>query len=302
MGVCVFWGFGKKTGPRAPNNSPYRAFTKEFDELAGAGDVLRRLAPGILSEQLVSELRAPTVARVRATQRSLDFQSRLRAGHDLGERPLFTLLIDHSGSMRRPKAMAAATLADIAGAILEREHALFDILGFTTSSWKGGASRQRWLAQGSPANPGRLCDLLHIVYADAAKPHKRWQRELPLMLMPEVLKENVDGEALLWARDRAMGLNPTAWVCVHVSDGVPMDDATVLANGGEQNGWCLYKHLTEVIAELEGDKRIRLGSLSLDYDFGAYFKSSRRVDALNDSAMVLFDLLEDLIWPHATED
>lgn len=299
-GNVMFWGFGGKKDLSRTNLELYRPYTTRYDEIVTAASLLQE--SGLVTFPILEQLREPTPARFRATQRSTQFQSRYRAGHDLGSRPLFTLLIDHSGSMRGPKAMAAAVMADVAGAIFEHERVLFEILGFTTSSWRGGASRRLWQARGSPRSPGRLCDLRHIVYADAAQPDPRWTNALPLMLWPEVLKENVDGEALLWARDRALRLKPTAWVCVHLSDGVPMDDSTVLANGGEENGWYLYQHLAEAVAMLGGDPTIRLGCLSLDYDVGSYFPVSRRADVLDESAAVLFDLLEDLIWTPSSND
>jgi len=294
----MFWGFGRKSAPSGPNLAPYQAYTTQFDQVLSATE-LRKSQGSVMPAHLLNEVREPTPARMRATRRSMAFQSCYRAGHELGERSVFTLLIDHSGSMRGPKAMAAAVLADVAGAILEHEHVLFDILGFTTSSWRGGYSRQKWKSRGSPESPGRPCDLFHIVYADAQKPDRSWPNNLPFMLLPETLKENVDGEALLWAKERAMSLDPPSWVCVLVSDGVPMDDSTVPANGGDKNGWYLYRHLTETIAELGADPRIRLGYLSLEYDVAKYFFSTRRVDSLENSATIFFDLVEDLIWSPA---
>jgi cobaltochelatase CobT len=296
----MFFGFGKKSAQQAPNSGPYRAYTTEFDEVISAGELRKQVAlfPGLLDS-----LRQLTPARIHATQRSMDFQARFIAGHPLGERPVFTILIDHSGSMRGPKSLSAGVLADIAIAIFENMQVKFEVLGFTTSSWKGGRSRQEWVSRGSPPQPGRLCDLRHIVYVDAGKPDSDWTRSLPLMMSDDVLKENVDGEALLWARQRAEALNPTAWICVHVSDGTPMDDATVLANGGEQTGWYLQQHLDSVVQSFNADPAIRLGCLALEYDLvRAPFHPVRYAKSLNDAPAIFYDLLDDLIWPAAKEE
>ena len=293
-GEVMFLGFGAKKGSPAANTEPYRPYTTQFDQIATAASLLTPRSPE--TEAMLDQLRAPTPAQLRATQRALKFQGRYRSGHDLGARPLFTLLIDHSGSMRGAKAMAAAILADVVGGVLDHEHVSRDILGFTTRSWQGGEARKLWRSRGKPDAPGRLCELLHIVYADAREQHANWTRDIPLMLMPELLKENVDGEALLWARDRAMQHDPTAWVCVLVSGGVPMDDATIQANGGDRTSWYLYKHLIETVSEFNADPRIRLGCLSLDYHAAPGFRATRRVDVLEDTAAVAFDLLGDLIW------
>lgn len=282
-----------------PNPDPYKAYTTEFDEEISADALSARVA---LLSDLLYPLRAVTPARIRATQRAMDFQARFNAGHPLGDRPAFTILIDHSGSMRGPKSQSAAILADIAGSIFENMQVRFEILGFTTSTWKGGRSRLAWKSHGAPPNPGRLCDLLHIVYADARKPSKGWSRNIPLMMCDDVLKENVDGEALLWARQRIAPLEPTSWVCLHVSDGVPMDDSTVLANGGTKDGWDLNQHLNAVVESFNAEPAIHLGCLSLEYyKLSAPFHTVRYSKSLNDAPSAVYDLLDALIWSKTEE-
>jgi cobaltochelatase CobT len=304
------FGFFRRKLPRGssePTPEGYRVFTEQFDQETSASDLMRsirrRLPTSAMSaEQLYAELQSPTPARMKAVQRSIDFQARWRKGHSLGERPLITILIDHSGSMRGPKAMTAAVAADAIGSILDHERAEFEILGFTTRSWHGGQSRALWLSRGSPEHPGRLCDLLHIVYREAGQPNRpvHWPRSLPLLLIDEVLKENVDGEALLWARRRAMKKEPTSWICLLISDGVPMDDTTVLANGGEKNGWYLNRHLAAVMEEFTSSPTIRAGCLALDYKPDANFLDVRVTDTLQDAPAQAFDVLEALIWPNET--
>jgi cobalamin biosynthesis protein CobT len=291
----MFLGFGKKSAAQTGENQPYRAYTTEFDEVVSAAHLSLRYT---LSLDLLTSLRDLTPARIGATRRAMEFQARFNAGHTLGERPVFTVLIDHSGSMRGPKSLSAAILADIAATIFEDMRTPLDLLGFTTSTWQGGKSRKKWLSRRSPTSPGRLCDLLHIVYLDATKPDRSWGRFLPLMMLDDVLKENIDGEALLWARQRVLPLNPTAWVCVVVSDGVPMDDATVMANGGERTGWYLQQHLNAVVEGFNGDPAIRLGCLALDtYASNTPFSALRHAKSLNDAPAMFYDLLDDLIWP-----
>ncbi len=242
-------------------------------------------------------MRVRTPAWVEATQRAMSFQTRFRAGHSLGDKPHFTLLIDHSGSMKGARSLAAATVTDILGDMLEHQHCSMDLLGFTTGAWKGGKSRVFWLGRGAPENPGRLNDLLHIVYNDETGSVGRWPVYLPLMLMPNVLRENIDGEALLWARDRAMRRDPTSWVCLLISDGAPVDDSTLQEN---DLGY-LQRHLQLVVEQLNADPRTRLGCLAFDYHAVVPFRAIKHADGLEHATLRAFDLLEDLIWPQATE-
>lgn len=291
--------------PIVPGPDGYSAFTTEFDREVAAATLLDELGwndPGLRGERdrLVSEFGAASAVRAKAAKRSIEFQARWRGGHDLGPRPLVTVLIDHSGSMRGPKSWTAAITADVIGDILQHERIAFEVLGFTTSSWHGGRSRKRWLTSHmSPMFPGRLCDLLHIVYRDADGVPQSWHRNLILLLDKNVLKENVDGEALLWAHRRAAEYNPTSWVCLLLSDGAPVDDATIQANAGENNSWYLYRHLAQVVGDLNNESGVRLGRLSLDQsdDEPSPFMDVSQVDVLEDAPSLAFDLLENLIWP-----
>jgi cobaltochelatase CobT len=135
------------------------------------------------------------------------------------------------------------------------------------------------------------------VYRDAAETNQNWTRNLPLMASPEVLKENIDGEALLWAHGRAMARDTTDWICVLISDSRPVDDATILANGPPENNWYLLNHLRTVVGHLNAEPSARLGCLALDEIGDMPFRAIRRVPVLEDTALRAFDLLEDLIWP-----
>ena len=179
-----------------------------------------------------------------------------------------TLLIDNSGSMRgRPIAVAAMS-ADILARTLERCGVKVEILGFTTRAWKGGQSRESWLRAGKPANPGRLNDLRHIVYKPADAPWRRARRSLGLMLREGLLKENIDGEAILWAHHRLAGRPEQRRILMVISDGAPVDDSTLSANPGNY----LERHLREVIGWVETRSEIELLAIGIGHDVTRYYK------------------------------
>ncbi|HEV7690805.1 MAG TPA: hypothetical protein VGO52_08285 [Hyphomonadaceae bacterium] len=294
--------------PASPPSEGYKAYTRQFDRETTAHDLVKEIraqGPNFAAESsdLLRLFKSPSLMRTKADLQAVAFQARWRSGHDLGERPLVTLLIDHSGSMKGPKALAAATAADVLGRILEHERIDFEVLGYTTQSWKGGRSRRMWIRNRRPPNPGRLCDLLHVVYHAASNPGQQsWARDLIVMLDPEVPKENVDGEALQWARARADAVRPTAWICLLLGDGVSVDDSTILANGAPVSNWYLARHVESVAGDLKADATVRLGCLSLEREPVRAFQSLRIVDLLEDAPAGLFHLLEELIWPpQATE-
>ena len=158
-----------------------------------------------------------------------------------------TLLLDNSGSMRGRPIMVAACCADILARTLERCGVKVEILGFTTKAWKGGQSREAWLAAGKPTNPGRLNDLRHIVYKTADAPWRRSKRNLALMMREGLLKENIDGEALAWAHNRLLARPEHRRILMMISDGAPVDDSTLSVNSGSY----LEQHLRQVIEEIE---------------------------------------------------
>lgn len=179
-----------------------------------------------------------------------------------------TLLIDNSGSMRgRPIAVAAMS-ADILARTLERCGVKVEILGFTTRAWKGGQSREAWLRGGKPANPGRLNDLRHIVYKPADAPWRRARRSLGLMLREGLLKENIDGEAILWAHHRLVGRPEQRRILMVISDGAPVDDSTLSANPGNY----LERHLREVIEWVETRSEIELLAIGIGHDVTRYYR------------------------------
>src|ERR1700721_2333385 len=181
-----------------------------------------------LSRIIVDPLLALTYKRERDT----DFRD-----------TVVTLLLDNSGSMRGRPIMVAAMCADILARTLERCAVKVEILGFTTRAWKGGQSRERWIAGGKPPQPGRLNDLRHIIYKSADEPWRRARRNLGLMMREGLLKENIDGEALTWAHSRMLARPEQRRIIMMISDGAPVDDSTLSVNSGTY----LERHLRQVI-------------------------------------------------------
>ncbi len=178
-----------------------------------------------------------------------------------------TLLIDNSGSMRGRPISIAAISADIMARTLERCGVKTEILGFTTRAWKGGQSREQWLGQGRPPTPGRLNDLRHIVYKRADEPWRRARKNLGLMMREGLLKENIDGEALMWAHNRMIGRSEERKVLMVISDGAPVDDSTLSVNSGSY----LEKHLRQVIGWIEGKSPVELIAIGIGHDVTRYY-------------------------------
>ncbi|MBA4274087.1 MAG: cobaltochelatase subunit CobT [Alphaproteobacteria bacterium] len=178
-----------------------------------------------------------------------------------------TLLIDNSGSMRGRPITIAALSADILARTLERCGVKVEILGFTTRDWKGGMCRKRWLSDGRPSDPGRLNDLRHIIYKSADMRLARARRNLGLMLKDGILKENIDGEAVLWAYQRLRARKEQRKILMVISDGAPVDDSTLSIN----TGGYLDRHLREAIAEVERDRSVELLAIGIGHDVTRYY-------------------------------
>jgi cobaltochelatase CobT len=198
-----------------------------------------------------------------------------------------TLLIDNSGSMRgRPIAVAAMS-ADILARTLERCGVKVEILGFTTRAWKGGQAREQWLRAGKPAQPGRLNDLRHIIYKPADLPLRRARRNLGLMLREGLLKENIDGEAILWAYNRLLARPEERRILMVISDGAPVDDSTLSTNPGNY----LEKHLREVIEFIETQSPVELLAIGIGHDVTRYY---RRAVTISDPEQLGTTMLRQL--------
>lgn len=202
---------------------------------------------------------------------------------------IVTLLIDNSGSMRGRPIAAAAACTDIIASTLDRCGVKLEILGFTTRAWGGGQSRDKWIADGQPHAPGRLNDLRHIVYKAAATPWRQARRQLGLMLSDGLLKGNVDGEALLWACQRLQARPEARRILVVISDGAPVDDATLTVNPGNY----LDRHLHQAIGFVETRTSIELTAIGIAHDVGRYYRRAVTIYDLDDLGRVLLrDLIE----------
>ena len=198
-----------------------------------------------------------------------------------------TLLIDNSGSMRGRPISVAAMSADIIARTLERCAVKVEVLGFTTRAWKGGQAREGWVEANKPGNPGRLNDLRHIVYKGADALWRRARRNLGLMLREGLLKENIDGEALMWAHNRLIGRPEQRRILMVISDGAPVDDATLSVNAGNY----LERHLRDVIEFIETKTPIELTAIGIGHDVTRYY---RRAVTINDAEELGGTMMQNL--------
>jgi cobaltochelatase CobT len=283
-----------------PPSFDYKAFTTAHDEIVAASelcddDELVRLR-AYLDQQLthlqgaVTKLANRLQRRLMAQQnRSWDFDQEegmldaarlarivVSPGSSLSYKierdtefrdTVVTLLIDNSGSMRGRPISIAAISADILARTLERCGVKTEILGFTTRAWKGGQAREAWLAAGRTPSPGRLNDLRHIVYKAADEPWRRAKKNLGLMMREGLLKENIDGEALLWAHSRMIARHEERKILMVISDGAPVDDSTLSVN----NGAYLERHLRQVIGWIEARSPVELCAIGIGHDVTRYY-------------------------------
>ncbi len=299
----------------------YRIFTTQFDEMVAAtelcdADELTRLR-NFLDQQLQS-MQGLVARLANKLQRLLMAQQNRTWEFDLEEGildtarlpriiidPMYplsfkrekdmnfrdtvvTLLLDNSGSMRGRPIMVAAMCADILARTLERCAVKTEILGFTTRAWKGGQSREKWIAAGKPPHPGRLNDLRHIVYKAADEPWRRARRNLGLMMREGLLKENIDGEALMWAHNRIVGRPEQRRILMVISDGAPVDDSTLSVNAGNY----LERHLRHVIEDIEERSPVELVAIGIGHDVTRYY---RRAVTIVDAEQLGGAMTEQLI-------
>jgi cobaltochelatase CobT len=207
-----------------------------------------------------------------------------------------TLLIDNSGSMRGRPITVAATCADILARTLERCGVKVEILGFTTKAWKGGQSREKWLGSGKPQAPGRLNDLRHIVYKAADAPWRRARRNLGLMMREGLLKENIDGEALIWAHNRLLARPEQRRILMMISDGAPVDDSTLSVNPGNY----LERHLRAVIDQIEMRSPVELLAIGIGHDVTRYYRRAVTIVDADELAGAMTEQLASLFADETT--
>ncbi len=276
----------------------YKAFTRRYDVETYVENLHRVLDMPTPEVELEDVWRAfesgLLVWKTRLDVECLALSKRLRAElpEELRKDTIVTLLIDQSGSMRGQKMLMTAASADIVQDFLRGLGIAVEILGFTTRSWRGGKSRWLWILRGRPQNPGRLCDLLHIIYKDA---NEAWDGtgswSFLQMLRPELAKENIDGEAIQWAAGRLRARPERHRKLLVISDGAPVDDSTLDANDLEY----LQRHLEEVIAALQSSGDIAFAALGIDHWVERYYPRFKTVSSLGDIGPALLGLLAELL-------
>jgi cobaltochelatase CobT len=201
-----------------------------------------------------------------------------------------SILVDSSGSMRGRSMTVAAICADIISTTLERCNVKTEVLGFTTKQWKGGESRKKWMEDGKPDNPGRLNDIRHIIFKSAETPWRRGQKNFGLMLREGLLKENVDGEALIWAHDRLARRQEQRKILMVISDGAPVDDSTLSTN---KNNF-LDLHLRQVIHSIESQSSVSLIAIGIGHDVTRYYKNAVTIHRAEELGGAMLEQLTDL--------
>tara|TARA_B100000700_G_scaffold329308_1_gene450489 strand:- start:681 stop:2489 length:1809 start_codon:yes stop_codon:yes gene_type:complete len=308
---------------KSSSKAKYKIFTNEYDETKNAEDLesedeINRLRKN-LDQQLtnlqsiVAKLANKLQRQLLAKQnRSWDFDleegmldasklSRIIINpfHSLSYKmeketefkdTIVTLLIDNSGSMRGRPISVAAICADILSRTLERCSVKVEILGFTTKNWKGGKSREKWNLESKPLNPGRLNDLRHIVYKSADKPWRQSKKNLGLMLKEGLLKENIDGEALLWAFKRIMARKEERKILMVISDGAPVDDSTLSVNSGDY----LEKHLKQTVKWIEETSNIEILAIGIGHDVTRYYNKAIKIADVQELGDVMINQLAKL--------
>ncbi|KQZ14749.1 cobalt chelatase [Mesorhizobium sp. Root554] len=314
-----------------PKEIDYKVFTTAFDETVGAEELcdeeeLDRLR-AFLDKQL-SNLQGVVGRLANRLQRRLMAQQNRSWDFDLEEgyldparlvrvvidpmQPLsfkqerdtkfrdtvVTLVLDNSGSMRGRPITVAATCADILARTLERCGVSVEILGFTTRAWKGGQAREKWLKDGKPPNPGRLNDLRHIIYKSADHPWRRARRNLGLMMREGLLKENIDGEALMWAHQRLMGKPEQRKILMMISDGAPVDDSTLSVNPGNY----LERHLRAVIDLIETRSPVELLAIGIGHDVTRYYRRAVTIVDAEELAGAMTEQLASLFGEESVRE
>jgi cobaltochelatase CobT len=304
-------------------NNDYSIFTKEYDEIIEARDLTTPDEAIRLRTQLDNLIKpyqatigrlANKLQRLLLAQQNTSWSYNLEEGmldtarlHRVIAKPgyplsfkqetennfkdtIVSLLIDNSGSMRGRSISLAAICTDIIGSTLERCQIKTEILGFTTKNWKGGDSKQKWTNQGSQINPGRLNDIRHIIYKSADNSWRRSRKHFGTMLREGLLKENIDGEALIWSHERLILRNEDRRILIVISDGAPVDDSTLSANNEEY----LDNHLKKVIYEIENDSPIELQAIGIGHDVTKYYKNAITINRAEELGEVLLDQLTKL--------
>ena len=282
--------------PENLNPDEYHIFTDKFDKEVNANEIDLHIGTRDWPAWAKACNNYKSIAQKWKLNAAQDWEagiSRLLADpHFDDHRIAISILIDHSGSMKGDKAFLACAIAEVLASVFYKLGVQYEILGFTTSTWCGGSSRREWIQSGSPNNPGRLCDLLHIIYEPFSKKNAKVGKSIHNIFREKLLKENVDGEALIWASTRFPKTGLDKRILIVVSDGAPVDDSTLACNPKD----FLCNHLKEVIADLTAQD-INIVGIGLKYDISRYYPYSTSISTPEQMGTCVSKLLVPLLTP-----
>jgi cobaltochelatase CobT len=291
---------------QAPRPNEYRVFTRAHDREVRLADLDSVLGPLSPAEQGMFELRKQACSvglaewKAEANVKALIRRNKLASLATPADRAAtcVTILLDLSGSMRDQRIMLVRGVLDVFGVVPEALGIQFEILGFTTSRWQGGLSRRQWIDAGKPHWPGRLNDLLHVVIVDADVRESARLADLEQLLRTDLLKENIDGEALEWACARLMSRKASRRALIVISDGAPVDDSTLQANDLDYLG----DHLRSVVAAVQSSGEIELFGVGIDYSPSRFYRDARKSSSPDELLEALFDVLDTVFIPPPSID
>ncbi len=202
-----------------------------------------------------------------------------------------TILLDNSGSMRGNPIVMSALACEIIAQILEKFFVKTEIIGFTTADWRGGRVRKLWESARRPKNPGRLNELRHIIYKHFNQRFGKARVNLGLMLKEGIIKENIDGEALLFARSRLMQQSEKRKILLVISDGTPVDDSTLSANDND----ILSDHLHHVVNKIEKSGKIEIVAIGIGHSAGEFYRNSITIKNSDELGDVMIEKITQLL-------
>ncbi len=297
---------------------PYKIFTTKFDEVILPTKIIKKEELDKLKEQLLEKFKdlkqisksvelklkkkllakkdeffeqsafEGVINRKKLTQLIINplvsnilVNKSIKDGNDVA----VSILLDNSGSMRGKPIIMTTLACQILAEILEKFSIKTEIIGYTTGDWKGGRVKKMWEELGKEKNPGRLNELRHIIYKDFKHSLESRKNNLALMLKEGLLKENIDGEAIIFATKRLAQRVEKRKILLVISDGNPIDDATNSANDGD----ILLDHLQNVVTNLDKKKNIELASIAIGYSGNNFYKNSVAIKDVSEIGDVMLE-------------
>lgn len=287
-----------------PEDEVYRVYTRDFDLEAPARDVLEKLADAS-PDEAKGWLKGPPLDSLQPQLESMLVQQRAALASDRGEVVaalrdaaggvdptdiVVAMLVDQSGSMKDERIMSAAVATTLMVELLDEMGTRSEVLSFSTAGWQGGHARVKWRKDGKPRRPGRVAALMHIIYKSADDPQLD-EEARRVMVHPDLLRENIDGEAILWAWERLAARPEPRKILMVLSDGAPVDDSTLMQNGRSY----LWRHLKAVLRQLAAEPNLVLGGVGIEHRVESLYPSSETVETLEDLPRACIRLSEKLL-------